>query len=121
MNGVFGSAHTPHHADWAYRYTGTKPLSLTDLKAEYKVRERDTRTGSYTIIFGNDHKYHGKGSIERMFTSAILKMTFSQTTVKSFDWTPAVSNREAFKEEYRRMQTDKVLPNYPQIYEPNKL
>ena len=41
-----------------------------------------------------------------MFTSAILKMTLSQTTVKSFDWTPSISDREAFKAEYRRMQTD---------------
>jgi len=116
LNSLFVSAHIPNHADWAYRYTGTAPLTITDVKAEYKVRERDSRTGSYTIIFGNDHKYHGKGSIERMFTSAILKMTAAQTTVKSFDWTPSVSHREAFKAEYRRMQTDKDLPDFPQGY-----
>jgi RHS repeat-associated protein len=116
MNGVFGSAHIPNHADWGYRYTRAVPLTLTDVRAEYKVRERDTRPGSYTIIFGNDHKYHGKGSLERMFTSAILKMTQNRTTVKSFDWTPSLSHREAFKAEYRRMQTDKRLPDIPQGY-----
>lgn len=116
MNGIFGSAHIPNHADWAYRYTGTQPLTLTEVKAEYKVRERDTRPGSYTIIFGNDHKYHGKGSIERMFTSAILKMTTANTTVKYFDWTPSVSHREAFKAEYRRMQTDRVRRRYEEGY-----
>lgn len=51
-----------------------------------------------------------------LLKGCILKMTMHQITVKSFDWTPAVSNREAFKDEYRRMQTDKVLPYYPQGY-----
>ncbi|KPE49100.1 hypothetical protein AOB46_21920 [Chryseobacterium indologenes] len=91
------------------RYTALKPLILEDVKVEYKVREKNTKDGSYTIIFGNDHKYHGKGSLERMFTSAILKMTQYSTTIKSFDWSPSSSSREAFKAEYRRMQTDRVL------------
>ena len=112
MNGVFGSAHIPNHADWGYRYAREIPLTLIDVKAEYKVRERDTRPGSYTIIFGNNHKYHGKGSLERMFTSAILKMTTANTTVKSFDWTPSGSHREAFKAEYRRMQTERLRRIY---------
>jgi hypothetical protein len=37
---------------------------------------------------------------------AILKMTLNHTTLKSFEWLPSVANREAFKDEYRRMQTD---------------
>lgn len=114
-NTVFGSAHIPNHVDWAYRYTSTKPLTLTDVKAEYKVREKNTQTGSYTILFGNGQKYHGKGSLERMFTSAILQMIRYSVTVKSFDWAPSVTNREAFKDEYRRMQTDKTNI-YPQGY-----
>ena len=41
-------------------------------------------------------------------------MTMHHTTVNSFQWTPSVSHREAFKDEYRRMQTDKVLPYIPE-------
>lgn len=112
-NTTFGSAHIPNHADYAWRYTGTKPLTLTDVKAEYKVREKNNYNGSYTIVFSNGKKYHGKGTLERMFTSAILKMTMYQVKLKSFDWTPSPTDREAFKAEYRRMQTDKV----PRLYE----
>ncbi|UIR57826.1 DUF6443 domain-containing protein [Sphingobacterium sp. SRCM116780] len=116
MNNVFGSAHIPNHADYAWRYTGSTPLTITEVKAEYKVREKNQGDGSYTIIFGNNHKYHGKGPLERMFTSAILQMTRYQTTVKSFDWTPSPTAREAFKSEYRRMQTDKVINLYDEGY-----
>jgi RHS repeat-associated protein len=117
VNTVFGSAHIPDHTNWAYRYTSTKPLSLNDVRVEYKVREKDSRTGSYTILFDDGHKYHGKGPIERMFTSAILQMTRYNVLVKSFDWTPSPSDREAYKAEYRRMQTDRIRGIYEQGYQ----
>ncbi len=113
---VFISAHIPNHANYAWRYTGTTPLTLTEVKAQYKIRKKENQTGSYTRVFGNDQKYHGKGSLEGMYTSAILKMTMHQTTLKSFEWIPSISNREAFKDEYRRMQTDRIRGVYEEGY-----
>lgn len=115
MNGVFGSAHVPDHTNYAWRYEGV-PLTVSQVKEQYKVREKNTLPGSYTIFFGNGKKYHGKGSLERMYTSAILKMTMNSTTLNSFDWTPSSSHREAFKAEYRRMQTDRVRRRYEEGY-----
>jgi len=51
-----------------------------------------------------------------MFTSALFQMGAHQTTVRAFDWTPSISDREAFKAEYNRMQTDQVFPQYPEGY-----
>lgn len=36
--------------------------------------------------------------------------------VTTLDWTPANNDREAFKQEYLRMQTDQSLPYYPEGY-----
>jgi RHS repeat-associated protein len=122
VNTAFGSAHVPQWAGRRYSYSniGSKTFSFEEVKAEaksYPVRERMGQVGSYTIFFDKGYKYHGKGPIDRMFTSALLQMTYHRTTVKAFEWTPSLSDREAFKAEYRRMQTDKVLPDYPQGYQ----
>jgi len=116
FNTAFGSAHIPDHSGYAWRYTGTKPLTIADVKAEYKIREKNKQTGSYTIMFSDGHKYHGKGPLERMLTSAMLKMTQYNVMLKSFDWTPSPTDREAFKAEYRRLQTDRVPRLYEQGY-----
>lgn len=44
-------------------------------------------------------------------------MTTYKTSLKSFDWVPSISNREAFKDEHRRMQTDKVPGIYSEGYQ----
>ncbi|MGD1319267.1 RHS repeat-associated core domain-containing protein [Chryseobacterium sp. 2R14A] len=116
---LFSSAHIPEYAGKKYLFSTTGSFSVSDVKAEAKsspVRERMGQVGSYTIIFDKGYKYHGKGPIDRMFTSALFQMGVYRTTVKSFDWTPSITDREAFKAEYRRMQRDQVFPQYPEGY-----
>jgi len=117
--GTFSSAHTP---DWSIgifrseRAFGT--FSIQDVKTEAKTTNATSKRGkdgSYTITFSNGKTYHGKGPIDRMFVSALEKMTLYNVTVKKFDWNPAESTREAFKDEYRRMQTD-ATDVYPEGY-----
>lgn len=116
-NNIFSSAHVPVWAGKAYGLSGGT-FTISDIRLEARtipVQERMGQPGSYTILFSNDQKYHGKGPIDRMFTSAIYQMGIHQTTVKSFNWSPSATDREAFKAEYRRMQTD-VTRQYPQGY-----
>jgi RHS repeat-associated protein len=114
---VFVSGSAPEWASMPYKRAGT--LTKDDIKeiaAETSVKRRGKATGSYTIRFENGQKYHGKGPIGRMLTSSMEKMAKYGTTVVFLDWTPAPSNREAFKQEYRRMQTDRAMPSYPEGY-----
>lgn len=85
-----------------------------------QVKHRKGQVGSYTITFSNGRKYHGKGPLSRMASSATSRMTKDEPVdekmveqmilhkvgVTKLDWTPANSDREAFKQEYYRMQTD---------------
>jgi hypothetical protein len=91
-----------------------KPISGTDINAIPKVQRENKTTGSYTIHFGSGHKYHGKGSISRMLVSAAFQSAMHTTKPTSFDWTPTANDREAFKNEYKRMQTDAVPGLYPE-------
>lgn len=120
---VFGSAHVPNWALMQIHQVGTISIVEAGLLAKtYRFQDRDKQNGSYTIIFSNGQKYHGKGTAIRMTVSAIEKMAIykdehgKSITVKSFDWTPATTERDAFKQEYRRMQTDRNLPIYPEGY-----
>ncbi|WP_166919756.1 DUF6443 domain-containing protein [Flavobacterium poyangense] len=117
--GTFSSAHTP---DWSKgpfvseKASGT--FSIEDVKTEAKsinATEKKGKDGSYTITFSNNKTYHGKGPINRMFASALQKMTLFNVTVKKFNWSPAESSREAFKDEYRRLQTEST-PLYSEGY-----
>lgn len=94
-----------------------KAAKITDT-----VKNRGKQPGSYTIIFDEGYKYHGKGPLYRMFDSAIQQSVNHVTFVKSMQWTPSVSDRESFKDEYRRMQTDatfniKTQRSYDQGYQ----
>ena len=44
------------------------------------------------------------------------KMALYRVNATSFDWRPAPSNRDAFKQEYYRMQTDKIPNQYEEGY-----
>jgi len=81
-------------------------------KSEKKV------TGSYTVTFESGKKYHGKGPESRMNKSATDKAKANNDPVKSKDFTPAKNDREAFKQESRRMDTDRV-GNTPGHKNPN--
>ena len=77
------------------------------IKATDKAKDAKKATGSYTITFESGKKYHGKGSETRMNKSASDKAKANNDAVKSKNWTSAKNNREAFKQESRRMHTDK--------------
>src|SRR5690606_36318507 len=93
-----------------YSITETKALA----KEEFAKRNRGVE-GSYTITFSNNKKYHGKGPFNRMIKSALLRST-NGILPSSFKWTPDVNEREAFKDEYRRMQKD-ANAVYPEGYQ----
>jgi hypothetical protein len=79
--------------------------AIDGINSADKAKDVKKATGSYTIIFENGKKYHGKGPESRMNKSANDKAT-KDNPVKSKDWTPADNDREAFKQESRRLEDD---------------
>jgi hypothetical protein len=66
-----------------------------------------SQTGSYTHTFESGKKYHGKGSKERAKQSGKeVSKRNNNDPVKHTDWTPADNDRQAFKDEDSRMNTD---------------
>ncbi len=63
-------------------------------------------SGSYTNTHKSGKKYHGKGGEKRAAKSANEKATKYDDPLDNTDWTPAKNDRQAFKDEYKRMQTD---------------
>ena len=118
---TFSSAHTPN--------LNSKPASMSSIWASgldqndvksfgnaFRSKEnRENTQGSYTISFTNGKKYHGKGPITRAVSSALTIMALIKVNIEKMDWTPAPNNRQAFKDEHTRMQTDKNDEN-PQGY-----
>jgi hypothetical protein len=82
------------------------------------------QTGSYTIVFKNGKKYHGKGSLARAKESAKRVGAKNGPTAEEIDWEPAENDRKAFKDEDSRMETDqeghKNEGNYNQRASPGK-
>ena len=95
------------------------PIKTPDPNQIPKERKNDKTNGSYTIEFenakGEENRYHGKGSVKRMLVSTAFQSLVHWTKPKSLDWTPAPNEREAFKDEYMRMQTD-ATKEYPEGY-----
>ena len=91
------------------------------LSATLEDRKQNTDVGSYTVEFSNGKKYHGKGNFGRAVKSALEKSVFGSIDDKktviptSIDWTKSTSDRDAFKDEHTRLQTDKNDKN-PQGY-----
>lgn len=83
-------------------------------KASKSISDRMTNSnssgqhGSYTNTHESGKKYHGKGDKERAAESATEKAKKYNDPVKDTDWTPSANEREAFKDESRRLDTDKV-------------
>ena len=69
------------------------------------------QTGSYTITFASSKQYHGKGTVARAGESAEEKLVTYADEPVSVDWEPAVSQREAFKAEARRIRTGGGVEN----------
>ena len=66
--------------------------------------ENNKSDGSYTIYFSSGKTYSGKGPLKRAIDSAVREGFEHGTSPLAIDWTPAPSKREAFKQEYIRIQ-----------------
>jgi RHS repeat-associated protein len=91
--------------------------------AKAAARGAKKPVGSYTNTHASGKKYHGKGTEDRMNKSAREKATEYKDPVVSQDFKPASSNREAFKDEARRIRDDGGVDNpnnYNKINSPGK-
>jgi hypothetical protein len=100
------------------KHMKTIEKAIDACKATDKAKDAKKATGSYTVTFESGKKYHGKGPESRMNKSATDKAKTKNDPVKSKDFTPAKNDREAFKQESRRMDTDRV-GNTPGHKNPN--
>ncbi|MFN8431860.1 MAG: hypothetical protein U0V04_17895 [Spirosomataceae bacterium] len=67
---------------------------------------QNNQTGSYTNTHESGKTYHGKGGQKRAAESGKQQAAKNNDPHKSTDWTPAKNNREAFKQESRRLEND---------------
>jgi hypothetical protein len=93
--------------------------TLLDLMPSHMVL-----SGSYTITTKSGKKYHGKGDYKRAKDSAKRIAREKNDPVVSIDWTPSISDRQGFKDEDSRMNTDeeghKSDGNYNERASPGK-
>lgn len=95
------------------------------IKNNETTKNNREKVGSYTIFWKGGTKYHGKGPMNRMLESAAertielhgLGVLSENAVISGMDWSPSVTDREAFKAEYRRMQTDAVPVIIPEGYQ----
>jgi RHS repeat-associated protein len=73
-------------------------------KTAEKVAKKET--GSYTNTHESGKKYHGKGDETRMTKSANEKAKANNDPVKTKEFTKAKNDREAYKQESKRLQND---------------
>ena len=107
-----------------YNAAKTKANELTK---EYTDKKS---TGSYTITFESGKTYSGKGGIKRAVESAAYRSWDNHTMPISIDWTSALTNSDAFEDEYIRIQDnggpmsrhlfDRNHPNYNKIQSPGE-
>jgi hypothetical protein len=71
-------------------------------------KKKEKETGSYTNTHESGKKYHGKGGKKRAEQSAKEKAEKNNDPATETDWKPAENDREAFKDESRRIEEDKV-------------
>jgi RHS repeat-associated protein len=86
------------------------------MNAMSNLKNSGKETGSYTNTHESGKKYHGKGDEKRMNESAKRVGNENNDPVKSKDYTPAKNDREGFKQEARRMQTDQGGHKSPNNY-----
>ncbi|BAU53127.1 DUF6443 domain-containing protein [Mucilaginibacter gotjawali] len=76
-------------------------------KPNVAPKKASAATGSYTVTYENGMKYHGKGSYKRAQQSAKEHATEDNPVAKDgIDHTPADNDRQAFKDEDDRINTD---------------
>lgn len=92
--------------------------NLSSQKGRVSETSKQKEVGSYTNTHESGKKYHGKGDEARMNQSAKDKAKKYNDPVVNKDFTPAKNDREAFKQESRRLEKDKV-GNTPGHKNPN--
>ena len=96
-----------------------KAVETAVVKAEAKAAKD---VGSYTVTFESGMKYHGKGTEARAAQSGVEKAEKYSDKVVSTDFKAAKNDREAFKDESRRLNADlggaKNANNYNKIDSP---
>jgi hypothetical protein len=89
--------------------------TLKQLKNKSDKTKEKNKYGSYTITYQNGKKYHGKGKISRMFLSAIEHTYKNDDGTINYpillDWDSSKNERQSYKDEHTRMQTDVDLNN----------
>jgi len=102
----------------SYTQNDNKGIGIQTLKqlknTTDKTKEKN-KYGSYTITYKNGKKYHGKGKISRMFLSAIEHTYKNDDGTINYpillDWDSSKNERQSYKDEHTRMQTDVDLNN----------
>ena len=98
---------------------GDLPAPTTDMSLPIdnvridQAKSTEKETGSYTNEHESGQKYHGKGDRKRAEQSGKEKAKEYKDPVKNTDWTKAQNKRDAFKQEYKRMQQDRTN-KYPE-------
>lgn len=123
---LFSSAHIPQPMAIGF---DNRNLAMKNSELIEKVKEspsyrnfNEDSDGSYTITWAGGTKYHGKGNMTRMLRSTLIRtaqlsvMGVTNPIITTLDWSPSPTEREAFKGEYQRMQTDVVPGLYMEGY-----
>ncbi len=95
-------------------------VAVVDLATGFgdELKAAKKAVGSYTITFKNGKKYHGKGPKSRARQSGKKRATDNETEVDDIDWKESSNDREAFKDEAKRMRKDGGVDN-PNNYNKN--
>ena len=86
-------------------------------------KSNPNQTGSYTNLHASGKTYVGKGSRKRSQVSGRREAKRNNDPHVATDWTPARNNREAFKQESRRLDAEGgpgSPQNYNRIEQPGK-
>ncbi|MDR4891002.1 MULTISPECIES: hypothetical protein [unclassified Chryseobacterium] len=113
-NGLMRGLGTQINVLVAVSYTGINLANrVLNSEGDNKRKSKDgdsssgkKKTGSYTNTHQSGKKYHGKGDEKRAKKSGDEKAKENDDPLESTDWTEAKDEREAFKEESKRMETD---------------
>ena len=84
---------------------------LADNISDRVNSNKSDQTGSYTNTHESGKKYHGKGSEQRAQQSAKEKEKTYNDPAKNTDWKPAKNDKEAFKDEAKRIRKDGGVEN----------
>jgi hypothetical protein len=73
-------------------------------------KEATEKFGSYTIKYADGTKYHGAGNVEEAIQRAYKKSENGNgklEAVTEFQWTPSPTRAQQFRDEAKRLNTDK--------------